>query len=266
MHDHRSVAAVFKRGRARRWLGALAVTASAYLPNSPALAQSSPGNSVGINVTALPDYEGSKSYRVLPLPTLSLSKGAIFVQGFIGGIAYPLWPSVAVGLLIGVQPGRNQDDAAVLNGTGDIPTSFDFGAFARWHYGPASAGLRFLQSAHAGYGNRVTLSASYALVQKPVDRVSVSADAVWSNGPSQQTWFGIDSEQAASSTAGLSAYHPSAGFSRVDLRIDWDHRLNQQWSLQSAFGVGSLLGDAANSPIVERRAAVFGSVGAAYHF
>ncbi|MGF6939752.1 outer membrane protein [Paraburkholderia sp. UCT70] len=266
MLDYRFVTAVFKRGRARRWLGALAVIASACLHKSPALAQSSPDNTVGVDVTALPHYEGGKSYRVLPLPILSLSKGAIFVQGLTGGVAYPLGPSVAVGPLIGVQLGRNQDDAAVLNGIGDIATSFDFGAFARWHYGPASASLRFLQSAHAGYGNRVTLSASYALVQKAVDRVKVSADTVWSNGPSQQTRFGIDSEQAASSTAGLSPYHPSAGFSRVDLKVDWDHRLNQQWSLQSALGVGSLLGDAANSPIVERRAAVFGSVGAAYHF
>ena len=266
MYDYRFIAAVFKRGRARRLLGALAVIASACLHESPALAQSSPGNSVGIDATALPYYEGGKSYRVLPLPTLSLSNGAIFVQGLTGGLAYPLGTSVVVGLLIGVQPGRNQDDAAVLNGTGNIATSFDIGTFARWHFGPASAGIRFLQSAHSGYGNRVTLSASYALVQKPVDRVSVSADTVWSNGPSQQTWFGIDSEQAASSTAGLSTYHPSAGFSRVDLKVAWDHRLTQRLSLESAFGVGSLVGDAANSPIVERRASVFGSVGAAYHF
>lgn len=262
------IASVAKRGQ--RSLCALAVVAGACLRSAPVLAQSSP-NSVGIDVSASPNYEGGKSYRVLPLTSLSLSKSVvspatIFVQGLLAGVSYPMGPYAAAGLLIGVHPGRNQDDAAVLNGTGDIATSLEYGVFARAHSGPASADIRFLQSAHSGYGNRVTLSVAYALIAKPLDKVSVSADTSWSNGPSQQTWFGIDSEQAASSTAGLSTYRPSAGFSRADLKFNWDHRLNTQWSLQGSIGVGSLLGDAADSPVVERRASVFGSMGAAYQF
>jgi outer membrane scaffolding protein for murein synthesis (MipA/OmpV family) len=126
----------------------------------------------------------------------------------------------------------------------------------------AGACLRNSPAFAQSSGNR--LNASYAVVQKPSDMVAVSSDAVWSNGPSEQTYFGIDSAQAA--TSGLPVYSPSRGFSRVDVKVSCDHRLNDKWSVRSAVGVGDLVGDAANSPIVQRRADVFGSVGAAYHF
>ncbi|BEU28446.1 MipA/OmpV family protein [Paraburkholderia sp. 22B1P] len=246
-------------------LGFLMVSASA-------VAQETPRNNVGLNLSVFPRYQGASTYRVLPLPVLALSShglpygGSFFLEDLNGGVAFPFGRSATVGLLVGVGLGRKQDDAPILNGLGDIDTSFQYGLFARWHRGPASADVRFLQSAHMGYGNHVTLGVSYAVFDVPRDRVTVSADTVWSNGPAQQTYFGVDSEQAANSTAGLPVYHPSAGFSRVDGRLAWEHRLNSHWSWRSSIGVGSLLGDAANSPVVEHRAALFGSAGASYHF
>jgi outer membrane scaffolding protein for murein synthesis (MipA/OmpV family) len=250
-----------KLGLARRLLCALTAITGACLRNSPAFAQLSSGESVSMDVAAAPRYEGASAYRVLPLPDLSLSNSMFFVQGLDGGAAVPLGPAVAAGLLIAVQPGRKEGDATVLSGTGNIATSPPYGAFARWHPEAASDGIRFLQSAHAGYGHRVTLSASYPVVQKPSNTAAVPEDTVCSNGPSEQTYCGIDSAQAA--TSGLPVYSPSRGFSRVDVKVSWDHRLNDKWSVRSAVGVGGQVGDTANSPIVQRRADVSRSVGAA---
>ncbi|RKP45566.1 MipA/OmpV family protein [Trinickia fusca] len=256
--------------RYRTMLGA-AFVAGTITYGSCALAQQPTANSIGIDLTALPRYQGSSAYRLVPLPTLSFkspsaSAPTYFVDGLVGGIAYPLGPHVAVGPLIGVGIGRREGDAAILSGTGNIATSPQVGAFVRWHAGPASAQVRFLQSAHAGYGNQVTFGVGYTMLAMPRDRVTVSADTVWANGAAEQTAFGIDGEQAANSSAHLSVYSPSAGFSRVDLKVTVEHSFNAHWSARAALGVDTLVGDAANSPVVERRASVFGSLGAAYRF
>lgn len=234
-------------------------------------AQASPGGSFSIDVTALPRYPGASAYRVLPLPALSVPSQSqpglsFFAEGLDGGVAWALGPHLSVGPLVGFGIGRKQDDAAILNGTGDNANSFLYGAFARWQDGRAGASVKFLQSAHAGYGNHVTLGASYVALQLPQDRVTVSADTVWANGPAEQTDFGVDDAQALNSVAHLPVYAPSAGFSRVDVKVALEHRLDAHWSLRASAGVGTLLGDAANSPLVERRADLFGSFGVAYRF
>ncbi|AJK48684.1 MipA/OmpV family protein [Burkholderia plantarii] len=257
---------------ARRALFACTVLGGTLLHGAPAFAQSAaPENGIGLDAAVVPRYDGGNSYRIRPLPVLNLSSGTgsrvtFFVQGFDGGVAFALTPSLSAGLLVGAERGRDQGDAAILDGTGDIATSFEYGAFARWHDGPASANLEFLQSAHAGYGNHVTLSVAYTVYQAAGDRISVGVDTVWSNGPAERTYFGIDEEQAANSAAGLPVYRPSSGFSKVDFKTTWDHRLNRHWSMNTSLGVGTLLGDAADSPIVERRTSMFGAFGVAYHF
>jgi outer membrane scaffolding protein for murein synthesis (MipA/OmpV family) len=263
MYDYPFIATVLKRGQ--RLLCALAVMAGACLRNSRVLAQPSPSNSVDIDATVLLRYGGSKSYRMLLLPELSPSEpvfasAAVFAQGLIGGGAFPAGPYAAVGLLTGVQPGRDRSRRALLNGTGDIATSFEYSARSRWHLRAASDDIRFLQSAHSGYGNRVTVKVSYALVQTPADQTSVAADTVRFNENSQQVWSGLDSGQTAASTARPQDYRPSAGFSQADLKGSWSYRLNQQRPLQNTVGFGSLLGDPASGPVNERSAGVFGSM------
>jgi outer membrane protein len=255
-----------------RIASATAFIAAASAGCSPVFAQQSTSNgSVGIDVIALPRYAGSSAYQVLPLPELtfpiqSVPHTTLFAEGLDGGVAWSLTPNVDLGPLVGADLGRKQDDATVLNGTGDIPASFLYGAFVRWHAGPASADIRFLQSAHVGFGDHVKLDLAYAVVDLPQDRVTISADTVWANGPAQETEFGIDSEQAANSTAHLPEFSPSAGISRIDFKVALDHKLDIHWSVRAAAGVGTLVGDAANSPIVERRANIFGSIGTAYRF
>lgn len=250
----------------------LAMVTTAGLSGSVAAwAQSSASGSIGLDLGVRPRYQGALDYRVLPTPVLALSGKlpsglTVFAQGLTGGIAWPLSSQFSIGPLIGVGLGRNESDAPILQGTGDISTSFEYGAFVRWHVQRLSADLRFLQSAHAGYGNHAVFGVSYVAWEQPSNRVTVSADTVWSNGAAEQTLFGIDETQSLNSAAHLPVYTPSAGLSRVDFKVAFEHRLNARWSLRAAAGVGTLMGDAADSPIVQRRTNAFGSVGVAYHF
>lgn len=232
----------------------------------PVAAQQMPENSFGISTIVIPKYDGAKTYRVLPLPTVSFAHGQYFVQGLTGGIRYPLTPHWSFGALISVDPGRREGDSSRLSGMGDIAMSAAVGGFLRWHAGRASVGASFLQTAHSGYGNRFVIDGAYALIDRPADRLTLGADTVWSNSSAMQTYFGVSAAQAASSGGHLSEYHPSSGFSRIDFTLAWQHRFDRHWSLQTMLGVRTLLGKANDSPIVERGTNVFGALGAAYRF
>ncbi|KVN03457.1 MULTISPECIES: MipA/OmpV family protein [unclassified Burkholderia] len=250
---------------------AAALALQAIVGNTHAFAQSSATGSVGLDLAAVPRYAGASSYHVLPLPAVALaghsaSNWHVFASGLEAGAAWSVTPNLSIGPLVGLGLGRKEDDAAILNGTGNIADSFLYGAFVRWQAGPASANVRFLQSAHSGYGNHVTLALAYRIFDGPRDRVTASLSTVWANRSAAQTEFGIDDAQAAASAAHLPTYAPSSGFQRTDLRVTLEHRLDAHWSARAGVGAGTLVGDAANSPIVERRASVFGSMGVAYRF
>jgi len=239
---------------------------SALTCSLPTFAQTAPDNSIGINLGIMPRYEGANSYRVLPLPELSFTHDNFFIHGLDAGVVYQILPGWSAGLLVTAGLGRKESDAAVLSGTGDIAPSLQAGGFVRWQDGPITVDTKFLQSLHSGYGSHITVGATYAIVHTSADRLTIGADAVWSSKDAMQTYFGIDSQQAASSTENLQQYHPSAGFSRTDAMLSWEHRLNPVWSVRSTLGVQSLIGDAADSPVVERTRNAFGSLGLAYHF
>lgn len=249
-----------------RFLVAAAVAGAATICGPTASAQQSQADSIGLAAGFQPKYGGAKAYRALPLPYLSLSQGIFFVDGLSAGVAYPLTSNISVGPILAIGLGRKEGDAARLSGTGDIARNLQYGAFMRWHEGPASASIKFMQSAHGGYGGHVDLDLAYAVIDTGKDRVSIGAGTQWSNSSAAQTYFGINSQQAANSTQGLPEYHPSAGFTSINAKASWEHRFDNSWSMRSTLGVGSLLGDAANSPIVERRTSMFGSVGLAYRF
>ena len=66
--------------------------------------------------------------------------------------------------------------------------------------------------------------------------------------------------------AGLHAYSPSSGFQSASLYAAWSHQLSARWSTVATLGVSTVLGDARDSPLVERDSNVFGSVGMVYAF
>lgn len=229
-------------------------------------AQESPVTTLGIGVAATPRYEGSSTYHAVPFPIVSASRGVFFVDGLQGGIAYALSPHIRAGFLVGAQFGRDESDGVRLRGLGDIETTGAYGTFLDWHAGAFDASAQYLQSMHSGYGGTLTLATKYKLKIDVRDSVTFGTKAIWANSASMQTYFGVTSAQAARSVAGLPAYTPSSGFQRVSTSGTWVHLLNRSWSLDSTIEVGRLLGDAANSPVVERSSAVFVGVGAAYSF
>ena len=110
------------------------------------------------------------------------------------------------------------------------------------------------------------LRASYLAWRDDSNALRVGVNAEWANGDAMQTWYGVTPGQAARSRAGLHAYSPSSGFQSASLYAAWSHQLSARWSTVATLGVSTVLGDARDSPLVERDSNVFGSVGMVYAF
>jgi outer membrane protein len=233
-------------------------------------AQAQGTNAIGLGVGAIPVYEGSSEYRALPVPLINYHSGNFFITPRMGlpamGLKTSLTPDLDAGVFVGLGLGRKADDADRTKGLDDIKFHGAYGAYVEWRPGRYSLGAGYKQAARSGYGGTLELRASYAALMTEQNTVQVGVSTEWANHDAMQTWFGVTSSQAARSREGLSTYSPSSGFKSAALYTTWSYRINPSWSTVSTIGVNTLLGDARNSPLTERKTNVFGSVGVMYRF
>ena len=81
--------------------------------------------------------------------------------------------------------------------------------------------------------------------------VSLSADLSGSNADNQQTDFGITAEQSQNSIIGLPEYTADGGLKSFGVRFALDYRLSGNWFLSANADAERLLGDVADSPLVD---------------
>jgi len=237
---------------------------------APAHADQPRTNFIGLGVGYIPVYEGSSEYRTLPVPLINYRSGSFFITPRAGlpamGLQTDLARDLKAGVFVGMSLGRDSNDADRTKGLDDIDFHGAYGAFVEWTPGRWSLAAAYRQAAHSGYGGTLELRATYAAWQQGSHRVNVGASTQWANGDAMQTWYGVTASQAARSREGLSTYSPSSGFKSTDLYVTWAYRINPSWSTLTTVGVSTLLGDARDSPLTERRSNMFGSVGVVYAF
>ena len=97
------------------------------------------------------------------------------------------------------------------------------------------------------------------------------ASATFLDEEEMDGFFGLDEEQtrSLSNRPDIKAYAPGAGFQDVTLRTDITYDLTQQWKILTVLKAGYLLGEAADSPLVDIEGEEFQGyfgMGAIYHF
>jgi outer membrane scaffolding protein for murein synthesis (MipA/OmpV family) len=213
--------------------------------------------SVGLGTGFKPDYQGSDDYDLGVLPDLSVSYrdlvyfrgvelgvNALTVKGPREGDKLQLGPLVRFG------PGRDQDDNEALRGLGDVDYSIEAGAFLRYGIGPWSAGLTVVQDLADGHdGALAEASVGYGVPIADGLKASLRASTTWASDDYMQSFFGISAAQAASS--GRAAYEAGAGIKDVGLTFGLDYEVMKDVGLGARIGYTRLLGDAADSPLVE---------------
>ncbi|WP_298396298.1 MipA/OmpV family protein [Sphingobium sp.] len=280
--------------RFHRLLGATVVAAMPFA--APALAQEEEQHSsltVGLGVAAIPSYEGSDDYRMLPLPQVrgKVKDHSFWTRGasvYVDAIADPEgegW-DFELGPMATVRFDRSsikniRDDAVRALGKRDV--AVEVGGFVgigktgviTSPYDMLSARVavaKDVAGAHDSYV--VTPQIEYMTPLSRTAFVGMGLSAEYVGKKYGRTYFDISPEDAVAS--GLPAYDMAgrgSGFKRVSLSLAGGKSLSgdlrKGWALFAAGSYSRMLGDYADSPVVSIAGSKnqwVGAVGIGYTF
>jgi outer membrane protein len=230
---------------------------------------------VGGFVFVTPKFEGSKSYDVLGFPFVAPAgfgqggSSAIDIRG-VDDVRFRLIArdGFEAGPLAGYRFGRDQDDAARLAGLGDIDGGLVLGAYAGYRVGPwfLSASYHHQVTGDEDTGGLLRLAIDHTWRLTPHAKLVTSLGTAYASNQYMQTYFGVSAAQAAASLAHLPQFDPSAGFKDVSLGATATVELDPRWTLYLTGRYTRLIGDAADSPVIETENGFFGGAGLSYKF
>ncbi|MDM5179508.1 MipA/OmpV family protein [Massilia sp. DJPM01] len=240
------------------------------------VAAAKPGEStltVGLGAAVLPEYPGSDKVRAMPILVADYQHASGFFASTVSGIGYKTkFGPVALSGALGFAGSRSDRDHGILKGSdalrgmGEIKSSA-LGVFGVGYEfdGGIGIGVRAMTAlTHRERGNSYEFGAQAPLIKSETNQVGVFMSATYSDKKNMQAFYGVTAAQSL--TSGYKRYDTKAGFSRVNVGVNWNHKLNKEWSVNTMAGAVSTLGDAADSPIVKRKTAPLLAVTVNYAF
>ena len=221
-----------------------------------------------------PAYPGSAKQKSDFVPLLLASKGPLFIGGVPGsgiplGVGYNFYqdPQLRVGVAVGggLAKVRIAADHAQLSGLGDVNNTLRGSVFASYSAGPF--GLRGNIVTDLGGNRQGTLASLDAEARGMLTEqlgVSFGPGLTWADGEYAQTVFGINAVQSAASKRPV--YTAKSGINSIRLTLGADYRIDTHWGVRAFATTARLQGEAANSPITEKRTQNSAGVFVSYRF
>lgn len=219
---------------------------------------------LGVGGMVSPDYEGSDDYEGTPLPLIDLSWKDKVSIGTKGG------PGIKVNFFeiqgptpkdkltfstkVGYGGGRDQDDNDALQGLGDIDGGVTVGLGANYKYRDFGISLAINHDVTGDRdGTTVKGGVNYSLnVGLPRTKLTLGTGVTWADDEYMGNVFGISAAQSATSRRGFGAFDASSGIKDVGVSAKLTHRWDESIGILGQVGYSRLLGDAADSPIVDQ--------------
>jgi outer membrane protein len=217
---------------------------------------------VGAGAGARPDYEGSEDYHAVPIGYLRASWGRhLFVElaGAHGSGGAPRLRMNVVadgflkfGPLLQYRIGRGDVENSSVDALPNIDGTVELGGFFGFEQSGWEGAISFAQDVggeHNGYV--IELNAGYtAALLDGLKLKTLVATSLGSHGYIG-TYFTVDTDDAPK--AGLLPYDADGGMRDVgtELQLTWTIPGTSHWSLGAVASYFRLLGDAADSPIVD---------------
>ncbi|WP_298923246.1 MipA/OmpV family protein [uncultured Ramlibacter sp.] len=257
----------------------LAPLAALLATAAPVHAQTEPAKdawnfNVGLGVVSQPDYPGSDSQKTRVAPLFIASKGPWFFGAlpnagvpFGAGFNFVDTPTWRFGIAggSGFAKPREESDDARLAGLGDIDNTAQlalFGSYAKdWFTARAAVTTDVGGNGHGTFA-LVDLEGRYHVSSR--FWVSAAPGFTLADRNRQQTFFGIDAEQSASS--GRPQYHPEGGLNSWRLALGANYGITPQFGLGGRVVFSRLQGDAARSPITQDASQATLSIFTSYRF
>lgn len=247
---------------------------------------------LGLGGGVTPNFEGASNYHATPIPFGNISyssRGFAGTEGTEGTDAYATQAGgVDIGLLgvfvgaqglgvnllrvggfragalLGYGGGRSESDDSHLNGLGSIDGSIQMGGFARYRWNAFEVRAQIRQAVTHNNGLVGNVGVTYTF--RPIDRLSVNIgpQVVFADSSYMEKYFGVTAAQSQAS--GLRTYSAGGGIKDVGLGMRSTYALDQHWIVFGIANVSEIVGDAANSPIVQSKEQITAGAGLAYHF
>ncbi|AZO43016.1 MipA/OmpV family protein [Mesorhizobium sp. M7D.F.Ca.US.005.01.1.1] len=220
---------------------------------------------LGGGAIIVPKYEGSDEFKIMPVPFVTATfRDTVTIDPTGANIAVYDQGPFALRARLGYEMGRKEDDSDHLRGLGDVDMGATVGAKAAVKFGPAEI---FAQLDKTIGGSDGLLGTIGIEVTQPLSQslmIGASASVVFADENHMQAYFGVTPEQSARS--GLARYDAGAGLKRADFSVSATYMLNENWMVRGQAGVGILVGDAADSPIVVDKIQPSGMLLVGYRF
>ena len=175
-----------------------------------------------------------------------------------------------IGPLAGYNFGRDQDDASRLRGLGDVDGGVTVGGFVGYEFGALLVDAAYIQQATGDdTGYQLRFAAGVERNFTPNVKVVTRIGTTFASDRYMASYFGVSPTQSAGSFAagiGLPVFDAGSGIKDVYGQIDADIVLSDRWLLRTGVRYGRLLGDAADSPVIETEDQFSGGIGLGYKF
>jgi outer membrane scaffolding protein for murein synthesis (MipA/OmpV family) len=208
---------------------------------------------VALGPQITPSYPGSDEVSFRPFFDLSRAWGDDEFEfeapdeGF--GFAFLRGDSFSAGPSLGFEGKRSSSD--VGGALPDVDISIELGAFAHYQLTDSirlRAEGRQAVSGHDGFIGH--LGADYVWREGDQQLLSIGPRVTVTDSNYQDAYFGVRPEDAA--TSGLTAYDAGGGVQAVGATAGYIRQLTPRWGIYSYAKYDRLVGDPADSPLVER--------------
>ena len=234
-------------------------------------------NYVAVAAGVVPDYMGSDDYTVgaAPAGLMKFGSSERYARLLVTELSVNVLDSRTwnFGPVLNYRLARDDVDDDAVDRMRDIDGTLEAGLIGGWTWigddDPRhrfNATVEFLHDvADTHEGFLVSAGARYF---QPVTRpltLSIGATVTYGSSDYMQTYFGVDSDNAARS--GLSQFSAGSGLRDVRIPVMAIYSLSPNWHLSGGLVYSRLLGDASDSPVVDDRGSrnqLFAGVGVAY--
>lgn len=211
-----------------------------------------------------PKYEGSDEYEVSPVPLVSATFGDL-LKVDARGAAVKLYSvdGLTLSTRLGYDLGRQEDESDHLRGLGDIGAGAVVGARLSYALGPVElyGAVNRIIGGSEGLEARFGADAAFKY-ERFLFTGGVSG--IWADDKYMEAYFGVTPMQSLLS--GLPVYDAGAGLKRVEATAAVTYMLTDHWLIRGQIGLGYLMGDAADSPIVQSKTQPSGMLAVGYKF
>ncbi|MDQ7250603.1 MipA/OmpV family protein [Dongia sedimenti] len=210
----------------------------------------------------VPDYQGSEDYTPAPFWAGKLGYDEYYVELRGAKLRANVMPAVLpfgfeFGPALAYRFGRDDVANDRVDDLRDVDSTLAVGAFAKLYTGdlfqPGDE-LAFGVESLTGVGKdrdgtTIEFGPSYGFSPWERVRLGFKLSATYASDRYNETYFGIDADNARRS--GFSTYDAEGGIKDIGFSVNANYQWTEHWGITGMIGVTRLVGDAADSPIVD---------------